>query len=162
MIKRLCLILGLSYLFFILEFVLHGALGVWAKPELLMILVVFWGLYSSVRDSIFAAVICGLLKDVFSTLPFGTHLFIYICAAYLTTIVRNTVYQPGSRFSRAVVSFFVLIGCFIIQAILYEIRQDVRLSDVFLHILLPQLVTTMAVVTFVFHWLRDVAVRLKV
>jgi rod shape-determining protein MreD len=162
MIKRLTLIFVLSYLFFVAEFVLNGALGPWAKPEFMMVLVVFWGLYSSVRDSIFAAVICGLLKDVFSILPFGTYLFIYIAAAYLTTIVRNTVYQPGSRFSRAVVTFFVLIGCFMIQAFLYNMRQDVHIRDLIFNILLPQLVTTMIVVTFVFQWLRDIAVKLKV
>lgn len=161
MIKRLALIAVLSYLFFMLEFMINGAFGGWAKPELLILLVVFWGLYSGVRYSIAAAVCCGLLKDSFSILPFGTHLFVFIAAAYLTTIVRQTVYQPGSRFSRAVVSFFVLIGCFAIQAVLYVMNRDVRISDLLTNILLPQLVSTMIAVTFVFHWLRNLALWLK-
>ena len=162
MIKRLILIAVLTYVFFILEFMLNGTLGVWAKPELLLLLVVFWGLYSGVRYSIVAAVIGGLLKDTFSILPFGTYLFIFIAAAYLTVLVRRTLYQPGSRFSRAVVVFFVLIGCFIVEMILYLMHHNVRLGDVFFNIPLPQVVTTMVVVTFVFHWLRDAAVWLKV
>lgn len=162
MVKRLILIVVLAYVFFTLEFVLNEALGVWAKPELLLLLIVFWGLYSGIRYSIVAAIISGILKDSFSILPFGTYLLIFITAAYLTTIVRNTIYQPGSRFSRAVVSFFVLIGCFILELLLYMMHHNVRLIDVVLNIFLPQTVTTMVVVTFVFHWLRDVAVWLKV
>ncbi len=162
MIKRLVLIIALAYFFFVLEFMLNGALGGWAKPELLLLLVVFWGLYSGVRYSIVAAVIGGALKDSFSILPFGTYLFVFVTAAYLTTIVRQTLYQPGSRFSRAVVAFFVLIACFIIEAILYLMHHNVHLSDLFLNIFLPQVVTTMVVVTFVFHWLRDIAIWSKV
>ena len=162
MIKRLVLIAVLTYLFFILEFILNGSIGGWAKPELLLLLVVFWGLYSGVRYSLVAAVLGGLLKDVFSILPFGTHLFVFIAAAYLTTIVRQTLYQPGSRFSRAVVTFFVLIGCFLIEMMLYVMNHDIRFADLLLNILLPQILTTMVVVTFVFHWLRDIAVWLKV
>ncbi len=162
MIKKVFLITVLAYVFFVLEFVLNGSLGVWAKPELLLLLVVFWGLYSGIRYSIAAAVLSGFLKDTFSILPFGTYLFVFIAAAYLTVLVRRVLYQPGSRFSRAVVAFFVLIGCFIIEMILYLTHHEVRLSDAFFNILLPQIVTTMVVVTFVFHWLRDVALRFKV
>jgi len=162
MIKRLTLIAVLSYFFFILEFTINGSLGGWAKPELLLLLVVFWGLYSGIRYSIVAAVISGLLKDAFSIMPFGTYLFLFIAAAYLTTMVRTTVYQPGSRFSRAVVSFFVLVGCFFIEMMLYLMNHDVRFSDLFFNILLPQMVTTMVAVTFVFHGLRSLALWLKV
>ena len=49
MIKRLGLIVALAYLFFLLEMVLNDVLGVWAKPQLLLLLVVFWGLYSGIR-----------------------------------------------------------------------------------------------------------------
>lgn len=161
MIKQLSLIVVLSYVFFMLEFVINGTFGGWAKPELLVLLVIFWGLYSGVRHSIAAAVCCGLLKDTFSILPFGTYLFVFIAAAYLTTIVRQTVYQPGSRFSRAVVAFFVLVGCFAIQTVLYVMWRDVRIGDLLTNILLPQLVSTMVAVTFVFHWLRNLALRLK-
>jgi rod shape-determining protein MreD len=162
MTKRLILIIALSYIFFILELVLNGVFGVWAKPELLLLLVIFWGLYSGIRYSITTAVICGLLKDTFSILPFGTYLFVFIVAAYLTTLVRNTIYQPGSRFSRAVVAFFVLIGCFLLELLLYIMHHDVRASDLFFNIFLPQIVTSMVAVTFVFHWLRDIAVWLKI
>ena len=162
MIKRLALILSLAYLFFLLEFMLNGVFGVWAKPELLLLLVIFWGLYSGIRYSIAAAVICGVLKDSFSILPFGTYLFVFVAAAYLTTVIRQTLYQPGSRFSRAVVAFFVLLACFFIEMFLYLMRYNVHWTDMLFNIFLPQMVTTMVVVTIVFHWLVGIALKLKV
>ncbi len=162
MIKRLCLIVLSAYIFFVFEALLNDIGGIWLKPELLLLLVIFWGLYSGIRYSIVAAVISGLLKDMFSILPFGTYLFVFVAAAYLTTFVRRNLYRPGSRFSRAVVAFFVLIGFFLIEVALYLMHHDVRLTELFFNIFLPQLVTTMLVVTFVFQRLRDVAVWLKV
>jgi rod shape-determining protein MreD len=162
MIKRLCVIIVLTYVFFIVEMLLNNALGVWAKPELLLLLVIFWGLYSGIRYSLVAAIMSGLLKDTFSVQPFGTYLFVFVAAAYLTTYVRRNLYQPGSRFSRAVVAFFVLLAVFLIEMSLYLMRLNVRGVDLFFNIFLPQIVTTMVVVTFVFHRLRDMASWLKI
>ncbi|MBI3602142.1 MAG: rod shape-determining protein MreD [Candidatus Omnitrophica bacterium] len=161
MIKRLLVIALLAYLFFLLEFVLYDALGVWGKPELILLLVIFWGLYSGIRYSIAAAILGGLLKDTLSILPFGTYLFVLLAAAYLTTLARRNLYQPGSPFSRWVVAFFVFIGAFCIEVMLYVMRHDVRLTELLINIFLPELVTTMVVVTFVFYRLRDVAMFLK-
>ncbi len=161
MIKRLFVIALLAYFFFLLEFILYDTLGAWGKPELLLLLVVFWGLYSGIRYSIAAAIFAGTLKDIFSTHPFGTYLFVLLVVAYFTTLVRRNFYQPGSPFSRWVVAFFVFIGTFCVEVILYGMRHEVRLAEVFFNIFLPALVTTMMVVTFVFHRLRDVAVRFK-
>jgi hypothetical protein len=86
---------------------------------------------------------------------------VYILAAYLTTLVREYVYQPGSRFSRLVVTFSVVLGCFLARAVLSNMTRDVRLGDMLLYVLLPQLVTTMAVATYVFYQLHNVSVYFK-
>ena len=99
--KRIAIIALLAYLFFVIEFILYDLFGPWGKPELVLLLVVFWGLYSGIRYSIVAALVGGLLKDIVSPMPFGAFLFVFLSAAYLTTFVRRTLYQPGSRFSRA-------------------------------------------------------------
>lgn len=162
MIKRIGIIGVLVYLFFILEVVLNDTFGGWFKPQMLLLLVVFWGLYSGIRYSIIAAIFSGLLKDSYSILPFGTYLFVFIAAAYLTTIVRQNLYQPGSRFSRAVVSFFVLLGALLIQAMIYLMSHEARWGELIFNIFLPQLVATMVVVTSVFHRLRDLAGWFKI
>lgn len=159
--KRIIVIAILAYLFFVMEFILYDLFGPWAKPELLLLLVVFWGLYAGIRYSIACALMAGFLREVVSPAPFGTHLFVYLCAAYLTTLVRQNFYQPGSRFSRAVVVFFVLTGSFLVDVFLYLMHHEAHGGELLINVFFPQLVTTMVVVTLVFHWLRAVAGWMK-
>ncbi len=163
MIKRIAVILVLAYVLFMMEFVLYGIFGAWGKPELLVLLFVFFNLYLGIRFSIIAAVAAGLLRDAFSTSPVGTYLFIYVLAAYWTTIVSKYLYQPGSRFSRALVAFFVVLFCFVLEVFLHLREHEVRLVESLTYVLLPQLIMTMLAATFVFHRLRDACVffRLK-
>jgi rod shape-determining protein MreD len=140
------------------EFVLYNALGLWGKPEFLILVVVFFNLYLGVRFSIIAAVFCGILKDASGIAPFGTYLLVYVAAAFITTLVRRYLYEQGSRFSRSLVAFFVLTACFIIQAALTVMNHQIRLHVLLADILIPQLLTTMAVATFVFQQLKDISV----
>src|SRR5208282_4082952 len=109
--KRVAIIALVCYLGYALEFVLYNFWGQWGKPELLILVVIFFNLYLGIRFSIIAAVFCGICKDASGVAPFGTYILVYITASYLTTFVRRYFYQPGSRFSRALVTFFVVIGC---------------------------------------------------
>jgi hypothetical protein len=77
---------------------------------------------------------------------------------YVTTLVRRYLYQPGSRFSRAVVTFFVVVGCFIVQAILSNMNHEVRVGELLLYLLIPQLLTTMIAATYVFGQLRNISI----
>ena len=156
--KRVLVIALVCYTLFVAEFVLYNAVGVWGKPELMILAVVFFNLYLGIRFSIIAALVCGLLKDSISIEPFGMYLFVYIAGAYATTFVRQYLYQPGSRFSRAMVAFFVVVACFIAQSAVTVMRHDMRFNEVLVYILIPQLVTTMIAATFVFHRLRDISV----
>jgi len=156
--KRVAVIFLVSYLAYALEFLLFNFWGPWGKPELLILVVIFFNLYLGVRFSIIAAVFCGLFKDASGVAPFGTYILVYIAASYLTTIIRRYLYQPGSRFSRIMVSFLVVVGCFIVQLILSNMNHEVNLREQFLYLLIPQLLTTLVAVTFVFEQLRKISV----
>ncbi len=158
--KRVAVIALVSYLAFALEFLLYNFWGQWGKPELLILVVIFFNLYLGIRFSIIAAVICGILKDASGVAPFGTYVLVYIAGSYMTTLVRRYLYQPGSRFSRAVVTFFVVLGCFIVQAILTNMNHEVRLGELLLYLLVPQLLTTMIAATYVFAQLKNISVFL--
>ena len=160
--KRVVVISALAYAFFLAEFVLYNTFGRWGKPEFLVLLVVFCNLYWGIRYSIIAAFICGILKDAFGVEPFGTFLFIYAVAAYLTTFIRRNLYQPGSRVSRVMVACLVVVGCFLISLFAHSLQHEVRLTEALTFILMPQLVTTVIVATIVFHRLRDLVVRFKI
>jgi len=99
-----------------------------------------------------------LFKDASGVSAFGTYILVYIAASYVTTFVRRYLYQPGSRFSRIVVTFFVVLGCFAVQAVLTNMNHEVRLDDLFIYLLAPQLLTTIIAATYVFAQLRNVSV----
>ena len=155
--KRIVVIGVVSYLAYALEFLLYNFWGQWGKPELLILVVIFFNLYLGIRFSIIAAVFCGIFKDASGVAPFGTYILVYITAGYVTTLVRRYLYQPGSRFSRGVVTFFVVVGCFIVQAILSNMGHDLRLGELLLYLLLPQLLTTMIAATYVFAQLKNIS-----
>ena len=159
--KRFLFITVLVCLAFWAEFVLYNILGPWGKPELMVLAIVFCNLYWGIRHSIWAAFTAGILKDAFGIEPFGTHLFVYTVAAYLTAFTRDAIYQPGSRFSRAVVAFFVLTGVFILEILLHMRFFEVRVEEAAAFIFVPRMVLTMATATFVFHRLRDTVVKFK-
>ena len=156
--KKVAIIAALAYFLVLCEFALYNTFGPWGKPELLILLFVFFNLYMGIRYSIIAAVVCGLLKDSLGISPFGTYLFVYVAGAYWTTFVSKYIYQPGSRFSRAIVAFFVVLGCFVLEIALHRMEHDIHFGEAFTYVIWPQLVTTMVLATFVFHRLRDVSV----
>jgi len=156
--KRVAVIALVSYLGFALEFLLYNFWGQWGKPELLILVVIFFNLYLGIRFSIIAAVFCGIFKDASGAAPFGTYILVYIAGAYVTTFVRRYLYQPGSRFSRSLVAFFVVVGCFIVQAILSNMNHEVHLRELLLYLLVPQLLTTMIAATYVFAQLKNISI----
>jgi rod shape-determining protein MreD len=155
--KRVAVIGLVSYLAFALEFLLYNFWGQWGKPELLILVVIFFNLYLGIRFSIIAAVFCGVFKDASGVAPFGTYILVYITGAYVTTLVRRYLYEPGSRFSRIVVTFFVVTGCFIMQAVLANMNREVRLPGLLTCILAPQLLTTMIAATYVYAQLKNIS-----
>ena len=140
-----------------MEFLFYNFWGPWGKPEILMLVVIFFNLYLGIRFGIIAAIFCGIFKDSSGLAPFGTYILVYIAAAYLTTLVRRYLYEPGSRFSRAVVTFFVVVGCFIVQALLTNMYRDVYFSEQLSYLLIPQLLTTMIAATYVFAQLKNIS-----
>lgn len=155
--KRVAVIALVSYLAFALEFLLYNFWGQWGKPELLILVVIFFNLYLGIRFSIIAAVFCGIFKDASGVAPFGTYILMYIAGAFMTTLVRRYLYEPGSRFSRAVVTFFVVVGCFIVQAVLSNMDHEVHLGELLFYLLVPQLLTTMVAATYVYGQLRNIS-----
>lgn len=158
--KRIVVIGLISYLAFALEFLLYNFWGPWGKPELLILAVIFFNLYLGIRFSIIVAVFCGAFKDVSGVASFGTYILVYLTAAYLTTFARRYLYEPGSRFSRALVTFFVVAGCFIVQAVLTNMERDAGAyghTPLLFHILIPQMLTTMVAATYVFAQLKNIS-----
>ena len=165
--KRIAVIALVCYLAFALEFLLYNFWGRWGKPEILILVVIFFNLYLGIRFGVIAAIFCGIFKDASGVAPFGTYVLVYIAGSYVTTFVRRYLYQPGSRFSRGVVTFFVVVGCFFVQVILAlmpeahsyssNMNHEVHLREQLLYLLVPQLLTTLIAATYVFGQLKNIS-----
>ena len=127
--KRIAVIALVCYLAFALEFLLYNFWGRWGKPEILILVVIFFNLYLGIRFGVIAAIFCGIFKDASGVAPFGTYVLVYIAGSYVTILVRRYLYQPGSRVSRVVVTFFVVLGCFCVQSILALMPDTNGYSD---------------------------------
>ena len=159
--KRLLIIIVSVYVFFLAEFLLFNVFGRWGKPNLLLLLVIFYNLYLGIRHGLFCAFCAGLLRDAFSSDIFGTHLFLFMMSAVLALLLRRNFYQPGSRLSRLMVSFGVVFIYVLAETIMQSQTYFIEWPEALRYVALPQIVTTMAVATFVFIRLKDIAVKIN-
>ena len=127
-----------------------------------MLVVIFFNLYSGIRYSLWAALCAGIMKDCFSTMPFGTNVFVYMACAYLSTVIRRYFYERGSDVSKlGMVLAMVTVHSLLMGMCHTMIFDEIRWADVWSSIWLPQVVTTLAVTIYVFEKLQFVAKKLK-
>jgi len=156
--RQIILIPILCYLALLAEFTLFNLFGHQGDPQLLLLVIIFFNLYSGIRYSLWAAVCAGILQDCFGTMPFGTHVFIYIACAYLSTAVRRYCYERGSWVSKLWMVAVVVTARTLIMGLLHRmIFQEVRWLDVWGSIWFPEILATLVVTLAVFDLLHRTA-----
>jgi rod shape-determining protein MreD len=157
-IRQIIIIPVLCYAALLLQFILFNLFGRWGDPHLLLLVVIFFNLYSGIRFSLWAAVWAGILMDCFSTMPFGASTFVYVACAYVSLGVRKYCYERGSDLSRLWMVLCVVTAHTLIMGLLHQMTyEDVRWFDVWRSIWLPEVLTTGFVAIVVFGRLRDIA-----
>ena len=152
----------ICYLALLVEFVLFNLFGRWGDPHLLLLVVIFFNLYSGVRFSLWAALWAGVLKDCFSTMPFGTHIFTYVACVYLSTFIRRTYYERGSDLSKLFMVFLVVTAQTVILGLVHQrVFEEIHWADVWGGIWLPEVIATMVVALYVFEKLLLIARKLR-
>jgi rod shape-determining protein MreD len=152
----------ICYLALLVEFCLFNLFGRWGAPQLLLLVVIFFNLYSGIRYSLWAALWAGILADCFSTMPFGTNVFAFVACAYLSTLIRKYSYERGSDLSKLWMVFVLVTAHTAIMGLLHNmIFDEVRWWDVWGSIWVPAILTTVMVTLFVFERLQVVAKRLR-
>lgn len=160
--KRLSFILVLTYLFFIVEFLLSSAFGRWGTPNLILLLIIFFNLYLGIRYGLLTAFCAGIFKDSFTIGVFGTNIFLFMSCAFLATVLRRNFYRPGSRLSRIMVTAGVVTAFVLAQVLLRSMDQDLDFGDIFQFVFLPEIFLTIVSATFVFNKLKELAVRFQI
>lgn len=91
------------------EFILFNFFGPWFKPNLLILLVIFFNLAYGIRHSLWTAVCAGILTDSFSAAPFGINIFSFVFSAYMTTVLKQYLYHMGSSAPRFLLILLVIL-----------------------------------------------------
>ena len=152
------------FLFVITAFVIESAagevLGPWVKPNLLIILIVFFNLFRGIRYALLAAVLAGLLKDSFTVGMFGVNTFSFVICAYLATLFKMYIYHVGSSAAKFLIVFLVVLCNIFLQYILQAAVYPIGFKEMFLHVLLPEVLTTTLIAHYTLEKYKTCAKRL--
>lgn len=118
----------LAILNFILQTTIFEALrinGVAVNTSL--ILVVFMGLVFSNRDALTAAVISGLLQDIFYGWAIGVNIFIYVSIAILIDMIDESVFKDKSMTPFVLIAGSTLFYHLLYMAFMFILRVPIDL-----------------------------------
>ena len=160
--RKIIIIGAICSLCFIIEALLGNLLGRWFKPNLILIVLVFFNLFWGTRYGLAAAIIGGLLKDSFGANFFGLNIFSFISCAYLTTLIKLYVYHVGSKAGRVMMVFIIVILNVVIQCIMKIILSYINAGQVFGYIFLPEVFTTTVVAGYSLDKLKRCVLNLSV
>src|SRR3990167_2904153 len=94
---------------FIIEFLLFHLGGRWAVPDLELLMVMFFNMYFGIRYGLVTAVLAGIVRDSYSIGTPGVNVCSFIVAAYMNTVLKQYIYHMGSRLSRYILIFLIII-----------------------------------------------------
>lgn len=144
---------------FFIEFVAFNFLGRWFKPNLSLILLVFFNFYWGTQYGVMAAVLAGVIKDSFSVTPFGLNIVSFIVCVYITSFLRRHFYYLSSSTSRIQI---VIILCFVntlVQYFISALHGSVSFWQVVNYVMIPETLMTALVAGYAFLYIKDIAVK---
>ncbi len=103
--KKTVIFIFLVILVLILQGVLIGRIQLrWGRPDLPLILLVFWAWHSNWKQGLIAGFVIGLLVDILFFPLLGLNAFSLALVGFLVAEIRERVYQDN------VIFFILLIG----------------------------------------------------
>lgn len=113
-----------------------------AKPDLLLILTVYFGLYSTPLAGAILAFLSGYMMDIFSGSIFGVQTFSKTAIFFLTILIKDRFYVESPLFQAGTIFLFSIIEGFIIISILGMVSPIVNLLHPFFLFIIPQSLIT--------------------
>jgi rod shape-determining protein MreD len=141
--KKNLSLLGLIFLSLVIQTtVLAGLPHQLAKPDLLLILIVYFGLNTSPLAGAILAFLSGFMMDIFSGSIFGVHTFSKTAIFFLTILIKDRFYIKSPLFQAGTIFSFSIIEGFIIISILGLISPIENLLPPFFTFIIPQSLIT--------------------
>ena len=157
--RKIILITVLTFLFFIIEFLLFNILGSWFKPELLVLLIIFFDLSLGIRFGLFTAFLGGILKDSFSSHLFGIHIFSFVVCAFMTIVLRRYLFQTSPYSLRILLAFTISLLNALLLYVLNSMFLLLDLNEAFYFVIVPNVLATTFVAGFTFRHLRKCVLK---
>lgn len=160
--RKLFLITVLSLVFFTIEFLWMNLLGGWFKPDLLVLLIIFFNLSLGIRYGLAAAFLAGILKDSFGTSIFGIHILSFVVCAFMMIIVRRYLFHTSVYSFRIVLSFLTSLLNALFLFVLNSIFSPLDFKEAFYFVIFPEVLATTLVAGFTFRHLRTCVLKFSV
>ncbi len=107
------------------------------KPDLVVMLVISWGLLRGVQEGLLWAFIGGLALDLLSATPLGLSALILTLLTLLTSLGQNSIYRTSILFPLAVI-FLATFGYNLALLLGWQLLGRPALwGETFLEVLLP-------------------------
>lgn len=159
---RIGLLIILTVIFFFLEYMLFDFLGRWFKPNLLILLVIFFNVALGTRFGLYTALGAGILKDSFSTGPFGVYLISFVLCNYVVTLVKKFFfYEVRSGVLRILLAFVFSVLHGVLVYLFYSLREGVDFYEAWVFIILPEVVVTTLLSPYIFDRLKPCVLKLS-
>lgn len=158
---RNILLIGIgAWICFIVEYFLSEWFSPWLRPNIILILLIFFNLYRGIRHSFLVAFLGGMIKDSFAATPFGLNILTFLICAYFTTLLKMYIYEATSSRLRIFLIFIISILCVLTRFWIRLIFVPVDFWEVFRHILLPEVFATTVISLFAFRLFKQCALKL--
>ena len=136
-----------------------------ATPDPMLVIVVAWGVLRGARGAIIWALIGGLWLDLLSSGPFGSYTLGLLVAAGIAGFGSGTIYRSHWLLALAMVALATVALDLVQVALLWLSRQPVSLPDTLTRLVLPEILTNMVLMLFVFpvlSWVNRVTGRERI
>jgi rod shape-determining protein MreD len=141
--KKHLTLVGLIFLSLVIQTTALGELSYQlAKPDLLLIITVYLGLYSKPLAGAILVFLSGYLMDIFSGSIFGVQTFSKTAIFFLTILIKHRFYVESPLFQAGTIFLFSIIEGFIIISILGMVSPIVNLLHPFFLFIIPQSLIT--------------------
>lgn len=160
--KKIVFITASVYAFFLVEFILFNFFGGLGKPNLLILLVIFFNLRFGIRYGLLAAGLSGILKDSFSIHSFGIYSWAFVLGAFLTTLITRYFYEVEENFLRILTVFIISLADMLIVFAMITFFYRTTFSQVMIYIVFPEVILTTLITQFVFNTLKKCALKFSI
>ncbi len=107
------------------------------RPDLILLVVIGWGLAGRTTESMVFAFFGGLILDLFSALPFGTHAIALVIVAFLVSLYEGRIWEVNILMPLGITLMGSLVYHMIILAVLYLSGRQIDITFAFGRVILP-------------------------